>query len=177
MQDKGAKTRKIRNDKKKPIAPYILDEHRTWIYRIARKKEICEGDIGLQLIQRALENEDCIAFFSLYFKRDYLFNQYQLFIGHNNAQNISEYLNSIGSRSRFKIKANKTLSDQLFEFQIALGCPYLAHATLALLQYALIHHDIVQQVVPGIELSEITSPSSMRSFQLSKNTNVWSVLK
>jgi hypothetical protein len=177
MQDKGAKIRKIRDDKKKPIAPYILDEHRTWIYRIARKKEICEGDIGLQLIQSALDSEACINFFSLYFKRDYQFNKYQLFIGHSNAQNISRYINSIGPRSRFKIKANKTLSDHLFEFQIALGCPYLAHTTLALLQYALLHHDIVQQVVPGIKLSEITSPSSIHSFQLSTNNNVWSVLK
>ncbi|MDQ6422665.1 hypothetical protein RB620_24840 [Paenibacillus sp. LHD-117] len=150
--------RKTRSDKKKHIAPYIPDEQRVWIHRIARHCEQPEGEIGLRLIQAALEDENCIVFFSNYFRRDYRFSDNILYCGHDDAISIYDYLIHSEQRDRYKVKPKQSLYNQLCEFQIALGIPFLAHAAYALLQYAL--HDIhtVQKVCPNISKHDFQAP-------------------
>lgn len=149
---KGTQNRKTRSDKKKAIAPYIHDELREMIYRLARHLDLCEGDTGVKLIQVALENRKCIEFFSRFFKRSYQFSEDQLFIGHATAADILPYLQPRRDTSRFKVKVSQTLSDQLFEFQIALGTPYIAYATHALLIYSLSSKEIIQEVAPTFSM-------------------------
>lgn len=187
--------RKVRSDKKKPIAPYIADAQRVWIHRIARVCDLPEGDVGLQLISAALGSEDCIVFFSQYFKRDYRFRENILYFGHEEAKSIHSYLVDCPKRARFKVKPSRSMYDKLSEFQIALGIPYLAHATYALLQYALHDISLVRGICPQIRREHFISaaqPASeperampekavaviaTRPAKSQSNSNVWSILK
>lgn len=167
--------RKVRSDKKIAIAPFISDHERVWIYRIASKCNCSAGEVGLQLVQIALQDEQAIAFFSTYMKRDYRFKDNHWYCGHDDAKSIYDYLSFYGDRSRFKIKVSQTLAAQLREFQISLGLSYLSHATYAVLRYAL--HDIktVQLLVPGITKEDFTEP--IRPAAISQPSNVWSIFK
>lgn len=142
-------TRKERSDKKKSIAPYVPDVFRVWIHRIARHLEIPEGEIGVLLIDAAVHNEDCIRFFSAYYKRNFS-HENSLFLGNEFAASIDEYIQITGNRDRFKVRVGKALYNRIGEFQIALGTPYLAHATHALIRYALHTKCIVLQIAPTL---------------------------
>lgn len=178
MDRREAIKRKVRSDKKHAIAPYIPDQYRVWIHRIARRCEKPEGEVGLQLLQISLQNEACIQFFSAYFKRDFRFTENVTFCGHKDAIPIQEYIQtgSKENQGRYKMKASESLYNALCEFQIALGVNYLAHATYALLQYAI--HDLttIQRVVPGITKADFAGP--IRPITITQNTgNAWSILK
>jgi hypothetical protein len=173
---RGEKKRKTRCDKKKQIAPYIEDKHRVWIYRIARFVEQPEGEVGIRLVQAALYDEECIRFFSSYFKRPYFFTDSHLINGRMDAPSIEEYIQTSSNRGRFKIKATQEIYRQLFEFQIALGTPYLAHAVHALLKYALHDLRIIRKVAPGIEAWNIHETIKPTVKTLNQSS-AWSILK
>ncbi|WP_346835908.1 hypothetical protein [Paenibacillus polymyxa] len=154
MTVKRISTRKVRSDKKKSIAPFVPDVFRIWIHRIARHLEIPEGEIGVFLIDAAVHNDDCIRFFSAYYKRN-LSHENSLFLGNDFAAPIDEYIRITGNRDRFKVRVSKTLYNRIGEFQIALGTPYLAHATHALLRYALHTKSIVLQIAPTINYESL----------------------
>jgi hypothetical protein len=171
----GAEKRKIRTDKKWAIAPFIPDEQRVWIHRLASRSNLPEGVVGEQLLRIALQDESCIVFFSSYLRRDFCFRANITYCGHKDARSIYEYISNQSERGRYKIKASQTLYDQLCEFQIALGVSYLAHATYALLKYALHDIKILQMIVPGITKEELTGPS--KPVALSEKSSAWSILK
>lgn len=176
MAMKDTPMRKTRSDKKKAIAPFIPDLYRVWIHRIARKCDLPEGEVGLQLIRAALENEECIRFFARYFKRDYQYSAVISFCGHRDALPIDSYIQRSSEDGRFKIKASQSLYERLSDFQIALGIPYLSHATFALLRYALNEPGIIQILCPGLKMSEVIGPASTSGILKSKSS-VWSILK
>jgi hypothetical protein len=177
MHERDVKKRKVRSDKKKAIAPFILDNERVWIHRIARRCELPEGETGLQLIKIALNNEACILFFSSYFKRNYQFTSNQLFFGHHDSRSIYDYIPKDKKVcERFKMKFNQPLYDQVCEFQIALGIPYLAHATYAILRYALHDIEIVRVLAPGITKQDFNSPMKIL-IKPDKQSKAWSILK
>lgn len=182
MNREENKKRKIRYDKKKAIAPFIADKERIWIHRIARYTNLPEGEIGLRLIRTAVQNEQCIEFFAAYFRRPYQFTESVVFPGRTQANDIEEYIkmDENQERGRFKIKASQDFYNELCEFQIALGTPYLAHATYALLKYALVDIEIIQEVAPAIDMNHIYgpiksaallnfSPVSSKAFSVFKN--------
>lgn len=146
--------RKVRSDKKHSIAPYVPDTYRVWIHRLARHLEISEGEVGVLLIDFSLQSEECLRFFSPYFKRAYTHGN-QLFLGHDFAEPINSYIEIIGNRDRFKIRVKKPLYDLISEFQIALGTSYLSHATLALLRYGLHTRNIVSQIAPNFNYEDL----------------------
>ncbi|WP_101809526.1 hypothetical protein [Paenibacillus pasadenensis] len=175
------KKRKTRSDKKRAIAPYIPDELRVWIHRIARRTQLPEGDVGLLLIQAALQSEPCIVFFAPYLKRDYRFGP-AIYCGHHDHQSIYDYIGpsqQLDDRGRFKIKASQSLYEQLNEFQIGLGIPFIAHAAFALLRYALHDLAIVQSIAPGMTRQDfMRAPASSARALLDKpDSSVWSILK
>lgn len=178
MERREAVIRKVRSDKKRAIAPYLPDHYRVWIHRIARRCDIPEGEVGLQLLKICLQSEACIQFFSAYFKRDFRFTENITYCGHKDALPISDYLQSAATeeRSRYKLKASQSLYDALCEFQIALGVNYLAHATHALLEYALNDLATLQRLVPGITKADYTGP--VRPVALTASSgSAWSILK
>lgn len=168
--------RKVRSDKKHAIAPYIADEQRVWISRISHYCNLPEGEVGVRLISNALLDESCMVFFSSYFRRDFRFTTNITYCGHHNSRSIYSYIVSTGERSRYKIKASQTLYNQLCEFQISLGIHYLAHATYALLQYAL--HDLktVRVICPGISREDFIGPAQPVAL-MGKGASVWSIFK
>ncbi|WP_206669885.1 hypothetical protein [Paenibacillus luteus] len=170
------KQRKVRSDKKRAIAPYIPDIERVWIQRIANRCALPEGEVGIQLVKTALLDEDCIVFFSSYFKRDFRFTENITYCGHKEYRSIYEYINDDSERDRFKLKASQTLYDQLCEFQIGLGVSFLAHATYALLRYAL--HDLktIQKVAPGMLKEDFTGPMKPVTALL-QPSKAWSILE
>ena len=187
MSDVKGNSRKIRSDKKHSIAPYVPDVYRIWIHRIARHVEISEGDVGALLLQAAAHDEECIRFFVAYFKRNFSHNSI-LFLGNEFAASIDDYIKINGSRDRFKVRVNQKLYERISDFQIALKTPYLAHATHALLRYALHTRQIVNQIAPSlpyddifknaaipkphnkIELTELAFPKNQKSSEVSKKT-------
>lgn len=175
VDEREAKRRKVRSDKKQAIAPYIPDHERVWIHRISRRCELPEGEVGVHLVRIALRDERTMQFFSSYMKRDFRFTENIIYCGHKDAKSIYDYINDDSERSRYKIKAPQTLLDQLCEFQIALGVSYLAHATYALLRYAL--HDLktVQQLVPGITKEDFIGP--IRPAAINQPSKAWSIFK
>lgn len=178
MDRREAIKRKVRSDKKHAIAPYIPDEYRVWIHRIARRCEKPEGEVGLQLLQIALQSKACIEFFSAYFKRDFRFNENVTFCGHKDAKPIQEYTQSASkeNQGRYKMKASESLYNALCEFQIALGVNYLSHATYALLQYAINDLETIQRVAPGITKADYAGP--IRPITAVKSSgSAWSILK
>jgi hypothetical protein len=147
-------SRKVRSDKKHSIAPYVPDTYRVWIHRIARHLEIPEGEVGVRLIECAVKSEECIRFFSPYFKRNFSYGN-QVFLGHEYAALIDSYIEINGKRDRFKVRVNKCLYDKISEFQIALGSSFLSHATHALLRYGLHTKDMVHRVAPNINYDDL----------------------
>lgn len=178
MSGKEGRMRKTRSDKKRAIAPFIPDEMRVWIHRISRRCELPEGVVGLKLVQLALQDEDCIVFFSPYFKRDFRFTSTITYFGHESHRSIYEYIDdrNIQNRDRFKLKVPQPLYEQLCEFQIALGVSYLAHATYALLRYALHDMKLLQKLSPGITKKDLTGPARPVAV-LDTPSKVWSILR
>lgn len=168
--------RKTRSDKKQAIAPYIPDQQRVWINRIARRCKRPAGEIGLSLIQAALVDENTMIFFSTYFKRDFRFTENITYCGHHDSVSIYDYINFNGERGRYKIKVSQSLYEQLCEFQIALGIPFLAHAVFALLQYALFDIKTIQKISPGITPKDFSSPTGP-VIPIDDYSSVWSILK
>ncbi|WP_186327643.1 hypothetical protein [Paenibacillus sp. Y412MC10] len=154
MKEEQKTARKVRSDKKHSIAPYVPDTFRVWIHRIARHLEIPEGEVGVLLIESAIMDEECMRFFTPYYKRNYSYNNV-LFFGNDFAAPISDYIEIQGKRDRFKVRLSKGSYERVCEFQIALGTPYLAHATHALLRYALHTRGIIGRIAPMLRYEDI----------------------
>ncbi|WCK53814.1 hypothetical protein PP175_21225 [Aneurinibacillus sp. Ricciae_BoGa-3] len=143
--------------------------------------ELPEGEIGFRLLQSSIQNERCIDFFAAYFRRPYQFSERVIFPGRRHADNVEEYIqiDENQNRSRFKIKVSQDFHLALSEFQIALGTPYLARGTYAMLKYSLVEMDIIQNVAPGIQKNHIYGPvktaSQLNMSQVS--SKAYSVLK
>lgn len=181
----GEKQRKTRSDKKRPIAPYIPDEHRIKIKRLAVRLRVPETDVGLHLVRRALDHPSTIDFFRPYFRRDYRLNN-RLVISAPIANDIAPYIEIKDQpRSRYKIKPLMSDYERLTDFQIALGLNYLAHATYAILKFALNNQEILQLLDPGFRESVVNAvpvePTAKESVAApinpSSTTSVWSILK
>lgn len=142
--------RKERSDKKIPIAPYIPEVYKVWIHRISNVLNISEGEVGALLVTTAIQDEECLRFFSNFYKRDYTVGNIT-FMGHKDAKRIEEYFDVTDFRVRFKVRVNKEINDQLSEYQIALGTSYLSHATHALLKYALHKDSLMNRIAPGVD--------------------------
>jgi hypothetical protein len=174
MKQEGRKTRKTRSDKKVAIAPFISDQHRVWIHRIARHVEWPEGEVGIRLIELALYNEECIRFFGPYFKRSFWFSDDLCFPGNQDPLNIEDYIRIEDDRGRFKVKAKQDLYQRLDEFKIALGTSYLSHATYALLKYALYDLRLIQMIAPRIDFVIIRDTVKQKVNLFSRSA--WSIL-
>lgn len=173
-QSEGKKKRKTRSDKKIAMAPYISDQHRIWIHRIARHAEIPEGEVGIRLIEAALFDEECIRFFSSYFKRTYWFSEHLCFRGNPSALDIEDYIQVGQERGRFKVRASQAVYHQLDEFKIALGTPYISHAAHALLKYALHELRLIHLIDPRIDFVAIRD--MIRPYaKSSKSSSAWSI--
>jgi hypothetical protein len=172
IEEGNIRQRKVRSDKKRNIAPYINDEERELIYRIAHHIDKPEGEVGLLLVETAFYDEICIRYFSRFFHRDFEFDHRLIFRGHKDSPWIEQYVKTHDNRGRFKLKATQVLSEGLSNFQIALGTPYLAHATFALLRYALVEDRIIQTVSPGYLRQESLKMQPIAT----KKENVWSIL-
>lgn len=150
MMTERLNQRKQRSDKKTAIAPFVPEVYKVWIQRISHVLNISEGEVGALLISTAIQDEECLRFFSSFYKRDYTVGNIT-FMGHKDAIRIEEYFDTTDYRERFKIRVNKEINHKLCEFQIALGTSFLSHATHALLKYALHKESMLKGIAPGLD--------------------------
>lgn len=170
------KKRLPRSDRKVACAPYILDKHRVWIHRLARRLDISEGEVGTRLLVEALNAESCLAFFRDYFKRSYQDGPNHTIYPTFKPKNIYDLLHlDTKDQQRFKFNLTQALAERITDFQIALGISFFAHTVKALLEYALQEAPIVEAVAPGIELSDYRK--TLPSGHLNTNPTVWSIFK
>ncbi|MFE8701001.1 hypothetical protein ACFYKX_10265 [Cytobacillus sp. FJAT-54145] len=173
------RTRKIRSDKKKEIRPYLASVHRMWIHRIARYLQSPEGEVGVSLVETALGHASCLEHFQDYYKRPYQYGNLTLFPKPNRKE-IESYLVVKGERDRYKMKFTQPTVMKIEDFQLALGTSFLAHATHALLKYALYEDDIIERVAPGFNATEMRVPpllkAKVKSFSTDKS-NPWNIVK
>ncbi|TCZ76062.1 hypothetical protein E0485_14545 [Paenibacillus albiflavus] len=160
--------RKARSDKLTHIAPYIMSSERELVQRLSRHVGDFEGNLARGLIEEALNCESAVQFFRVYFIRPYEITPDRIIWMEKRPLDINDYLVQSEPRTRLKIKATKQMTAQLTNFQIALGTLYLAHATYALLRFALTTDHIIPIIAPGFKEKIRTMPR--------KQIDAWSVI-
>ncbi|MGE7828556.1 hypothetical protein [Paenibacillus sp. NPDC093718] len=112
--------RQERSDKKCPAAPYISDSSYEQIARIGYVCDLPLKAVGELLAREGLKSKDLIDVIKLNFRRDFIVDDYQICIGHQ--ENRPFRMNFTGDKKRLAMRFYKFEHERFAALAYALDC-------------------------------------------------------